>query len=337
MRHPRLTESLLPHLVILTALAVVPLLSWWLHDPFLIRLFTRIVIFATAAVALNLVLGFAGLVSLLHAGFMGIGGYVIGILAFHEANALPFGVGMFAIPGTSDLLIGIATAAVVCALFAVITGLVCLRSAGVYFIMITLAFNQMVYYFFVALQVYGGDDGLQISVPLHVAGARLPKGGGYFYICLAFLALVLLLFRRIVGSEFGAVLGALRQNERRAAAIGVPGLAYKLVAFAISGAVAGIAGVLLAGSQNFVSPADLSWIRSADLAIIAVLGGVSVTWGPVLGAIAFYVAELWLSSFTVYWLLPFGILIILIGALLDGGLADAVAFALQPRFKRAEK
>ncbi len=107
MRQPRLTESLLPHLVILTALAVVPLLSWWLHDPFLIRLFTRIVIFATAAVALNLVLGFAGLVSLLHAGFMGIGGYVIGILAFHEANVLPFGVGMFAIPGTSNLLIGI--------------------------------------------------------------------------------------------------------------------------------------------------------------------------------------------------------------------------------------
>jgi branched-chain amino acid transport system permease protein len=337
MRQPRLTESLLPHLVILAALAMIPLISWWLRDPFLIRLFTRIVIFAAAAVALNLVLGFAGLVSLLHAGFMGMGGYVVGILAFHESNAVPLGFGMFAVPGTSDLLIGLPVAAVACALLAVLTGLVCLRSVGVYFIMITLAFNQMIYYFFVALQIYGGDDGLQITVPLYIGGARLPKGAGYFYICLAFLALVLLLFRRIVGSEFGVVLGALRQNERRAAAVGVPALAYKLVAFAISGAVAGIAGIFLAGSQNFVSPADLSWIRSADLAIVAVLGGVSVTWGPVLGAVAFYVAELWLSSLTVHWLLPFGILVILIGALLNGGLADIVALPFRPRPKQGTK
>jgi branched-chain amino acid transport system permease protein len=337
MRQPRLTESLLPHLVILAALAMIPLISWWLRDPFLIRLFTRIVIFAAAAVALNLVLGFAGLVSLLHAGFMGMGGYVVGILAFHESNAVPLGFGMFAIPGTSDLLIGLPVAAVACALLAVLTGLVCLRSVGVYFIMITLAFNQMIYYFFVALQIYGGDDGLQITVPLYIGGARLPKGAGYFYICLAFLALVLLLFRRIVGSEFGVVLGALRQNERRVAAVGVPALAYKLVAFAISGAVAGIAGIFLAGSQNFVSPADLSWIRSADLAIVAVLGGVSVTWGPVLGAVAFYVAELWLSSLTVHWLLPFGILVILIGALLNGGLADIVALPFRPRPKQGAK
>jgi branched-chain amino acid transport system permease protein len=337
MRQPRLTESLLPHLVILAALAMIPLISWWLRDPFLIRLFTRIVIFAAAAVALNLVLGFAGLVSLLHAGFMGMGGYVVGILAFHESNAVPLGFGMFAVPGTSDLLIGLPVAAVACALLAVLTGLVCLRSVGVYFIMITLAFNQMIYYFFVALQIYGGDDGLQITVPLYIGGARLPKGAGYFYICLAFLALVLLLFRRIVGSEFGVVLGALRQNERRVAAVGVPALAYKLVAFAISGAVAGIAGIFLAGSQNFVSPADLSWIRSADLAIVAVLGGVSVTWGPVLGAVAFYVAELWLSSLTVHWLLPFGILVILIGALLNGGLADIVALPFRPRPKQGAK
>ena len=114
MRQPRLTESLLPHLVILAALAIVPLFSWWLHDPFLIRLFTRIVIFATAAVGLNLVLGFAGLVSLLHAGFMGTGGYIIGILAFHEANVVHLGFGMFALPGTSDLLIGLPAAAVAC-------------------------------------------------------------------------------------------------------------------------------------------------------------------------------------------------------------------------------
>ena len=112
MRQPRLTESVLPHLVILAALAVVPLFSWWLQDPFLIRLFTRIVIFATAAVALNLVLGFAGLVSLLHAGFMGMGGYIIGILAFHEANDVHLGFGTFVIPGTSELLFGLPSAAV---------------------------------------------------------------------------------------------------------------------------------------------------------------------------------------------------------------------------------
>jgi branched-chain amino acid transport system permease protein len=326
---PRLTESLAPHLIILAALAIVPLISWATSDPFLIRLFTRIVIFSIAAVALNFVLGFAGLTSLLHAGFMGMGGYIVGILAFHDANSIPFGIGQLSVPGTSNLLIMAPLAAIVCALLAAVTGLVCVQSTGVYFIMITLAFNQMIFYFFVALQYYGGEDGLQIQVPLTIADATAPKGAGYFYICLVVLAASLLMFRQIVASRFGVVLGALRQNERRMIALGVPAFPYKLVAFSISGAVTGIAGVLLAGSQNFVSPSDLSWIRSADLAIIAVLGGVSFTWGPVLGAVAFYFAELWLSSLTIHWQLPFGILVIMVGALFNGGLADALLFTVR--------
>lgn len=329
MAAPRLTESIVPHILIVVLLGCVPLLSWAMDDPFLIRLFTRIVIFSIAAVALNLVLGFGGLVSLLHAGLMGMGGYVVGILAYHETNAIPIGLGFLSFDGTTDLLVALPLALISSTLLALVTGIVCLQSTGVYFIMITLAFNQMIFYFFVALQFYGGEDGLQILTPLNVAGFNLPKGIGYFYICLVVLAATLLLMRRIVGSRFGVALGGIRQNERRLIAVGAPAMPYKLTAFAISGAICGLAGVLLAGSQNFVSPADLSWIRSADLAIIAVLGGVSVTWGPVLGAIVFYIAELWLSSLTVHWQLPFGIMVIVIGALLNGGIADLVLHAMR--------
>jgi branched-chain amino acid transport system permease protein len=293
-----------------------------LDDPFLIRLFTRIVIFAIAAVALNFVLGYGGLASLFHASFMGVGGYVVGILA-HQVNAdTPLQLGSFVFPGTTDLLVTIPIAVVCCALLAAVTGLVCLRASGVYFIMITLAFNQMMFYYFVALERYGGEDGLQILNPLQIGPFNVPRGAQFYYICLAVLVLTLLLFRQVVGSRFGMVVRALSQNERRAIALGVPALPYKIAAFALSGAITGISGVLLAASQKFVSPADLSWIRSADLVIIAVLGGVSSVWGPVVGAVVFFVAEISLSSLTIHWQLPFGILVIFVGYFLKEGLSN---------------
>jgi branched-chain amino acid transport system permease protein len=314
--------SLLPPILILAALALVPAAALALDDPFLVRLFTRIVIFAIAAVSLNFVLGFGGLASLFHAGFMGIGGYVIGILAHQDMNAEPLSLGPIAIPGTSNLLFSIPIAIACCAALGVIIGLACLRTSGVYFIMITLAFNQMIFYYFVALERYGGEDGLQILSRLQVGKHALPLGVPFYYICLVTLGLSLLLFRRVIASRFGVVLRALSQNERRAVTLGIPALPYKVTAFVISGAVTGISGALLACSQKFVSPADLSWIRSADLVIIAVLGGITTVWGPVVGAVGFFVAELTLSSWTQHWQLPFGILVILIGALLKGGLSD---------------
>jgi branched-chain amino acid transport system permease protein len=308
--------------ILVAALAMLPPIALALDDPFLIRLFTRIVIFAIAAVALNFVLGYGGLASLFHASFMGVGGYVVGILAHQETADAPLHLGSRAIPGTSDLLVTIPIAILCCALLAAATGLVCLRASGVYFIMITLAFNQMIFYYFVALERYGGEDGLQIMTQLHIGPFSVPRGAQYYYICLAVLAITLLLFRQVVGSHFGMVLRALGQNERRAVALGVPALPYKIVAFALSGAVTGISGALLAASQKFVSPADLSWIRSADLVIIAVLGGVSTVWGPVVGAIVFFVAEISLSSLTIHWQLPFGILVIFVGYFLKEGLSN---------------
>jgi branched-chain amino acid transport system permease protein len=133
----------------------------------------------------------------------------------------------------------------------------------------------------------------------------------------------LLLLRQIISSRFGIVLRAISQNERRAIALGLPTLRYKIAAFAISAAVTSIAGALLATNQKFVSPADLSWIRSADLVIIVVLGGISLVWGPVIGAIAFFLAELLLSSWTIHWQLPFGILVILVGIFLKEGIISS--------------
>ncbi len=321
-------NEVVPIALILLLLALVPFIANLLGEPFLIRVFTRAIIFAIAAAALNIVLGFGGFVSLLHAGLFGIGGYVVGILAQHEFNTEPLLTWPLMIPGSADLAILLPLALIISALAAVLMGIVSLRTSGPYFIMITLAFNQMLYYFFVALQRYGGEDGLQILSSLSAAGlpvgARIP----FYFGCLALLALVMIFILRLVNSRFGIILRAIAQNERRVTALGVPLLRYKLVAFAISGAITGFAGALLASGQQFISPADMSWVRSGDLVVMAVLGGLSTVWGPVIGAILFIVLELVLSSWTQFWHLPFGFLIILIVLFLHGGLADLWRLAM---------
>lgn len=328
-RGRRFAAGALPPLLLVVALALVPTISQALDDPFLIRVFTRVVVFAIAAVGLNLVLGYGGLVSLMHAGFFGIGGYVVAILAHHEMNAEPLFGGL---PGTANLAISLPLGMATAALVAALTGIVCLRTSGAYFIMITLAFNQMLYYFFVALQQYGGEDGLQILSTLTLAGFDVTKRVPFYYLCVGVLAVTLLVFARLVESRFGAVIRATSQNERRVVALGIPPLRYKLLAFVISGAVAGLAGALLATGQQFISPADMSWIRSGDLVVMIVLGGMMTVWGPVLGAAVFLILELVLSSWTMYWQLPFGLLIILMVVFLRGGLSGLWTFgAPRPR------
>jgi branched-chain amino acid transport system permease protein len=316
-------------LVLVALLALVPLVAGLTDDPFLIRVFTRVVLFAIAAVALNILLGFGGLVSLLHAGLFGIGGYVVGILAQHNMNAEPL-LGL--VPGTSDLAISLPAALVVTALASAALGIVSLRTSGTYFIMITLAFNQMLYYVFVALQPYGGEDGLQILSTLTLAGLDVTKRVPFYYLCLGILAAALLFTGRLVDSRFGMVLRACAQNERRVAALGIPPLRYRLAAFVISGTLTGLAGGLWAAGQQFISPADMSWIRSGDLVVMCVLGGLASVSGPVLGAATFLVLELTLSSWTTYWQLPFGIIIILIVIYLHGGLISLPArLSRQPK------
>lgn len=312
----------LPAIIIVAALALVPPICLALDDPFFIRVFTRAINLGISAVALNLVLGFGGLVSLMHAAFMGLAGYVVGILAHHELNGDHVPLWFFEIPGTANLLISIPLALLAVAVLSLMTGAICIRTKGIYFIMITLAFNQMLYYLAVAAEPYGGQDGLQILSDLHVAGIPLPGQVGYFYVCLIVLIVILILLEVLVKSRFGAVIVALRQNETRAAALGVSAYPYQLTAFVISGVIAGLGGALFAVSQKFVSPADLAWLRSGDLAIIAVLGGVAAVWGPLLGAITFVVMELVFSSWTIHWLLLIGVFIILVTLFLNEGLAE---------------
>jgi branched-chain amino acid transport system permease protein len=310
--------------VIVVALALVPVAASLLDDPFLIKIATRVVVFAIAAVALNLVLGFGGLVSLLHAGLFGIGGYMVAILAFHSDGSSLF-LGLF--PGTGELAITLPVAMLIAGLAAAMMGLVSLRTSGVYFIMITLAFNQMLYYFFIALQQYGGEDGLQIVNDLTLFGVSATARVPFYYGCLIVLALVLVGLQRLIGSRFGMVLRASAQNERRLTAIGIPPLRYKLVAFALSGAIAGLAGALLAAGQQFISPAEMSWVRSGDLVVMCVLGGMARVWGPVLGAAVFLVLEIVLSGWSTHWPLAFGLLIIAVVVSLRGGLVDLLHLA----------
>ena len=321
--HSSLVERSAPFAVI-GLLAVVPPLAQMLGDPFLIKVATRVVVFAIAAVALNLVLGFAGLVSLLQAGLFGVGGYVVAIAAHHVFEAEPIGLSVLTWGGSTDLALTLPLAAVVAGLVALVTGMVSLRTSGPYFLMITLAFDQMLYYGAVALQKYGGDDGLQILAPLTLAGWDVSNRWRFFYLALSVLAVILLVAGRLVGSRFGIVLRAAAENERRVAVSGIPPYAYRLAAFTVSGAVAGLAGGLLAAGQQFVSPADMHWVRSGDFVVMAVLGGLSTVWGPVVGAAAFVVLELLLSSWTQHWQLIFGLIIVVVVLALRGGLADLV-------------
>ncbi len=320
---PRPVERLAP-IVVVGLLAAVPPLAQVLGDPFLIKVATRVIVFAIAAVALNLVLGFAGMVSLLQAGLFGVGGYVVAIAAHHIFEAEPIGIAGLAWGGSADLALTLPLAAVVAGLMALVTGMVSLRTSGPYFLMITLAFDQMLYYGAVALQKYGGDDGLQILTPLTLAGWDVSNRWRFFYFALALLAVTLLVVGRLVGSRFGIVLRAAAENERRVAVSGIPPYPYRLAAFVVSGAVAGLAGGLLAAGQQFVSPADMHWVRSGDFVVMAVLGGLSTVWGPVVGAAAFVVLELLLSSWTQHWQLVFGLIIVAVVLSLRGGLADLV-------------
>jgi len=262
---------------LLIFLALVPVYSTMTGNMFLMTLFTRIVILAIAAVSLNLIMGFGGMVSFGHAAYLGIGGYVFGILATERITS-----GFIQWP--------LALAA--CALFALITGALSLRTRGVYFIMITLAFAQMIYYVAVSLDKYGGDDGLTIYTRSQFAGlVNFSNRVVFYYVCFAILLSAIYLVWRIVNSRFGMVIQGARSNDRRMRSIGFPTYRYRLICFVIAGMLCGLAGVLLANQADFISPATMHWTRSGDLIVMAVLGGMGSVIGPVLGAVALLVLE----------------------------------------------
>jgi len=303
-------------------LALIPPIAQALDQPFLIRVFARVIVFAVAAVSLNILLGHAGLISVMHAALVGLGGYAVAILAMHADEALI--TWPVSLQGTRELLIAGPLAVLVTALASALLGLVALRTRGAYFIMITLAFNQMLYYLFISLDKYGGDEGLQVTAPLRAGGSELSNRTAIYYTCLVALVGTLVVVSRLVRSRFGMVMRAAAGNERRVASVGIAPTRYQLAAMTIAGAFAGLAGVLLVLSQQFVSPADMAWTRSGELIVMVVLGGTVTIWGPVAGAAVFLSLELGLSSLSIHCQLVFGALIILMVMFLRSGLSGLV-------------
>jgi branched-chain amino acid transport system permease protein len=293
-------------LLLMAALAAVPLLVHLSGQPFYLAFFARIIIYAIAASALNLALGFGGLVSLGHALFLGLGAYSVAIPAFHGIDN-----------GWLHLLCCVAT----CALVGLVTGAISLRTSGIGFIMITLAFAQMGYFVFVSLKQYGGDDGTTIAATSKFFGADLGQVGTVYWVAFGLLALVLWSMARLRVAPFGMVLRGARQNPRRINAIGLRSTRYQLAAYVLSAVLCGLAGMLLANLTAFASPSTLTWMVSGDLIVMIVLGGIGTVAGPLLGALAFIGLEEVLKMVTEYWMAVFGLAIVLIGVLGKAGIA----------------
>ncbi len=320
---PLRAKLVLGGLVLLLLLA--PLFAVLTGDAYLLRLAQRIVIYGLAAAALDLVLGVAGLVSFGHGAFLGLGAYVVGIAFTHGFEGSTF----LGLEPSQDLLVLAPLAMLVAALFAFSTGLICLRTRGVAFIMITLAFAQMLFFFFVSLERYNGDDGVALWSRNDLAGTSLAADETWFYLlALACLLLFLLLGLRALDARFGRVLRAAKENERRMLTLGFAVQRYRLAAFVLSGAVTGLAGVLLANQSYFVSPAAMSWQSSGHLIVMVVLGGLGTLIGPVLGAAAFLLLEdltpplmdLLVPGFGQHWKLLLGPILIGVALLARRGL-----------------
>jgi len=292
--------------MLLLALVLLPVYVELTGSRFLLTLFTRIVILAMAAASLNLILGYGGMMSFGHAAYLGIGGYAVGMLAFE---------------GVYSGFVQWPVALLVSALFALLIGALSLRTRGVYFIMITLAFAQMAYYIVAGLARYGGDDGLTIQkrseffVPLNLSNKMQ-----FYYVCLTLLFASIYLVWRIINSRFGMVIQGARSNDTRMRAIGFPTYRYKLTCFVIAGTLCGLAGALLANHTDFVSPAMMYWTRSGDLIIMVVLGGMGSIFGPLFGAVALLILEEVLSGITEYWQIILGPLLLLVALFGRGGI-----------------
>jgi len=302
----------------LLLLAAFPFIAEAAGNAYFTSTVSRILILAIAAISLDLILGFGGMVSFGHAAYLGVGAYVVAILSFHGYD----GSTLLGIPGTENALIVWPLGVILSGLVALGLGALCLRTTGVYFIMITLAFAQMLFFFFVSLQRYGGDDGLfMFAGRSEMPFLDLENDTTFYYVCLAFMVGFFLLCRAIVASRFGRVLRGIKQNERRMVMLGYPVYRYKLAAFVIAGAGAGLAGVLLANHTKFVSPDILAWTKSGDIMIMVILGGIGTLTGPILGAAAFLLLEdylpvifgdLSMDLMKDHWRIVFGPLLILI-------------------------
>jgi branched-chain amino acid transport system permease protein len=296
-------------LLLFAALAAAPHLGF--GEGYTLTLLARAMILGIAAVSLSLLVGGAGLVSLGHAAMLGVGAYTVVVL---DAQ------------GVVEGLLVLPAAVAAAALFALLTGAVSLRTSGVHFIMITLAFGQMAFFTASSLAAYGGDDGYTLFARTEFMGSRLLEDRlAFHYVCLGLLALVYAFCRAVLASRFGRVLRAGRENALRLRAVGFDPYPYRLAAYVIAGGIGGLAGVLFANAAEFVAPTYLSWQRSGEMLFMVILGGLGALHGAILGALAYVLLEEWLSHLTEHWRMIFGPLLVLAVLFFRGGLAGLLA------------
>lgn len=302
-------------LVLAVAAIAYPFVMRALDAEFYISVASRILIYGIAATSLNLLLGYGGLVSFGHAAFFGIGAYAVGIMITE---------------GVVSGWLGFPVAMGTAALAAAAIGAVSLRTRGVYFIMITLAFAQMLFYLVNSVKAYGGDEGLNIKVRSDFGfGLNLKDDLSFYFVVLACLAGSLLLVYRLMRSRFGRVVLAMRDDDMRAEAIGFPTFRYKLILFVIGGALGGLAGALTVNQQNYVNPNVLHWTQSGTLMVMVILGGVGTLWGGVLGAAALLVLEEVVAAYTVHWQFYVGWVLLLIVLFAPRGLVGLMGSLLR--------
>jgi branched-chain amino acid transport system permease protein len=290
---------------LLAFLALVPVYAAVRGEPFYLTQYGRIMVYAIAASGLNLLIGYTGLVSFGHALFVGLGAYAVGILGFHEIHN-----------GWVHLVAAVGATILV----ALLTGLVVLRTQGMGFIMITLAFAQMFFFLGISLKQYGGDDGIRLSRTVDLWPLDLAQPTQRYYLTLAVLLISLYLTWRLVHSRFGYVLRGIRQNERRMRALGYPVRRFQLIAWIVSAVIAALAGFLLANLTQYASPAYAAWTLSGELIVIVMLGGIGTVIGPLVGALVLLLVEEWLAALTTHWMAPLGVAIVLVVLLAKQGL-----------------
>lgn len=313
------------NLMILGVLLAVPLTALLLDEPFIITLATKAAILALAGVGLNLALGQGGLVSFGHAAYFGVGGYAMGILASHAQSYAPIMEVPFLIEGTKSMPIIWLVAIISSALVALLVGALSLRTSGVYFIMVTLAFGQMLYYFAISWPAYGGEDGLSVYVRNSFPGLNTLVPIQFFGLCFVVLVVVLVLVNLVNKSPFGLALNGAHQNEERARTVGINVYKLRLVAFVISGAITGLAGALFADLNRFVSPTMFSWQTSGEIMVFIILGGVARLCGPVAGAAVYILLEHVLGGLSEYWHIYLGAIMLFVVLFAKGGLIGGIA------------
>ena len=291
-------------------LVAVPPLAALFREPFYVELTRRIMVFAIAATSLNLILGYGGMISFGHAAYLGIGGYAVGVLAFY---------------GITNGWLQFAAAIGASALVAAAIGAVSIRTSGIFFIMITLAFTQMLYYLGISIEEFGGDDGLRLAVKSQFSGLiDLSDPTAFYYLVLAIMLLFIYVVHRIVNSRFGMVIRAARSNEARTRAIGFSPYRYRLAAFVIAGAMGGVAGALLVNHTAFLTPEFMNWTRSGEIMFMVILGGMGTAAGPLLGAFGLLFVEDLLKGWTQHFEVILGPLLVLAVIFFRRGLAGII-------------